>query len=244
MDYLMTFLEGFLSFISPCVLPMVPIYITYLIGDASKTKETTKTDETDEDVNLNKDKITDEDIKEEKTSNKRLYLNSLFFILGFTIVFMLLGVFSSAIGGVLVKYKTYINIGFGVILLILGLNFLGVLKIGFLNKEKKIKKEVKSFNTITSFVFGLLFAAGWTPCVGPFLASAMIRAADSGTILNGVILLLLYALGIGIPFFLSAVFLAQLQSTFNFIKKHYDIINKISGVLIIILGILKIFGIF
>lgn len=269
MDYLMTFLEGLLSFISPCVLPMVPIYITYLIGENNKDdSETIK----DEESKINKsnisniEKIENEEILNEneelvkekkedkvsvnnkkgqvKVSNKKLYLNSLFFILGFTVVFMILGLFSSALGSFLIRYKLYINIIFGIILLVLGLNFLGIFKIKILNEEKKVNKKIKTFNILTSFVFGLLFAASWTPCVGPFLASAMIRAAGSGTVFNGVILLLLYALGIGIPFFLSAVFLAQLKSTFNFIKKHYGIINKVSGIVIIILGVLKILNIY
>ncbi len=231
MDYLMTFLEGLLSFISPCVLPMVPIYITYLIGENSKDNNV-ETKEEDK----KKEKI--------KSGNKKLYFNSLFFILGFTVVFMLLGLFSSVLGSFLTRYKLYINIIFGIILLILGLNFLGVFKIKILNEEKRVNKKIKTFNVLTSFVFGLLFAASWTPCVGPFLASAMMRAAASGTAFNGVILLLLYALGIGVPFFLSAVFLAQLKSTFNFIKKHYDIINKVSGIIIIILGVLKILNIY
>ncbi len=250
MDYLMTFLEGLLSFISPCVLPMIPLYITYLIGENNQesigvieSKDIKKEDsqkEKVEDKNTTKSK----NKLKEKVSNKKLYLNSLFFILGFTIVFMLLGLFSSALGSFLTKYKLYINIVFGIVLLILGFNFLGVLQIGILNKEKKAKKQIKTFNILTSFVFGLLFAAGWTPCVGPFLASAMMRAAGSGTVFNGVILLFLYALGIGIPFFLSAVFLAKLKTTFSFIKKHYNIINKISGIIIIILGVLKILNIY
>lgn len=223
MDYLMTFVEGLLTFISPCVLPMIPMYITYLIGE-----------------NRNSAESGDNEVK----SNKKLYLNSLFFILGFTLVFMSLGLFSSTVGGFLSRYKFYINIIFGIILIIFGLNFIGIFKIGFLNKSTKVKKEIKTFNILTSFGFGLIFALGWTPCVGPFLASAMMRAADSSTALHGGILLLIFSLGIAIPFFLSAVFLAKLKSTFNFIKKHYKIINYISGGILIILGILKILNIY
>lgn len=227
MDYLMTFLEGLLSFVSPCVLHMVPIYITYLIGESHKI----------EDDKRNKDR------KEDKKNSKKLYLNSLFFILGFIIVFMIFGLFSSIVGSFLSKYQLYINIVFGIILIIFGFNLLGILKISFLHKERKFKGNIKTFNMLTSFVFGLLFALSWTPCVGPFLASAMMRAATSGKALSGVLMLLSYALGIGIPFFLSAVFLAKIKIAFNFIKKHQKIINIVSGVLIIIFGILKIFNI-
>lgn len=235
MNYLMTFLEGLLSFVSPCVLPMVPIYITYLLGEQNEINS----DKSGKEKKKNKNNK-----KEVKDNNKRLYFNSLFFILGFTIVFMILGLFSSVIGTFLLKYKLYINIVFGVILIIFGLNFLNVFKINLLNKEKKLKGSIKTFNILSSFMFGLLFALSWTPCVGPFLASALMRAASSGTVINGTILLLLYALGIGIPFFLSAIFLAKLKTTFNFIKKHYKIINNISGIILIILGILKIFNVY
>lgn len=227
MDYLMTFLEGLFSFLSPCVLHMVPIYITYLIGENTI-------------VNKDIENIEKENIKR---SNKKLYLNSLFFILGFVFIFMLMGLFSSIIGSFLVKYKYYINIIFGIILLILGFNYLGILNISFLNKERKIKGNIKTFNILTSFVLGILFALGWTPCIGPFLASAMMRAVVSDTIISGMFLLLSYALGIGIPFFLSAVFLVKLKSTFKFIQKNYNIINKISGFLIIFFGVLKILNI-
>lgn len=249
MDYLMTFLEGLLSFVSPCILPMVPLYITYLLGENNnepykKVEIETETEKeskakVDKDSELNKERK-----KEIKDNSKRLYFNSLFFILGFTIVFMILGLFSSIVGAFLLKYKLYINIIFGIILIVFGLNFLNVFKINLLNKEKKLKGNIKTFNIISSFVFGLLFALSWTPCVGPFLASALMRAAGSGTVFNGVILLLLYALGIGIPFFLSAVFLAKLKTTFNFIKKHYKIINNISGAILIILGILKVLNLY
>ncbi len=236
MDYLMTFVEGLLTFISPCVLPMIPMYLTYLIGENRDTE-----------IKLDENKQTKKETDKKqinKKSNKKLYLNSLFFILGFTVIFMLLGLFSSTLGVFLVKYKLYINIVFGVLLIIFGLNFIGIFKLGFLNTEKKIKKEIRTFNILTSFLFGLVFALGWTPCVGPFLASAMMRAASKGTILIGGVLLAIYSLGIGIPFFLSAVFLAKLKSTFSFIKKHYKIINYISGAILIILGVLKVLNIY
>lgn len=228
MDYLMTFLEGLLSFISPCVLPMVPIYITYLLGDDSKSIDNIKNE-----INS----------KKNVNNEKKLYINSLSFIFGFIIIFMIMGLFSSIIGSFLNRYKYYINIIFGIILIILGFNYLGILNIKVLNKERKINNNIKRINVLTSFILGLLFAASWTPCIGPFLASAIMRAAVSDTVLSGVFMLLFYALGIGIPFFISAIFLVKLKSTFNFIKKHYNIINKISGVLIIIFGILKIFNI-
>ena len=236
MDYLMTFIEGLLTFVSPCVLPMIPMYLTYLIGENRDTE-----------IKLDENKQTKKETDKKqinKKSNKKLYLNSLFFILGFTVIFMLLGLFSSTLGVFLVKYKLYINIVFGVLLIIFGLNFIGIFKLGFLNTEKKIKKEIRTFNILTSFLFGLVFALGWTPCVGPFLASAMMRAASKGTILIGGVLLAIYSLGIGIPFFLSAVFLAKLKSTFSFIKKHYKIINYISGAILIILGVLKVLNIY
>lgn len=215
MEYLISFIEGIITFISPCMLPMLPIYLSYFAGGSidSNTKKATA------------------------------LKNSIGFVLGFSIIFILLGVLSSTIGAFLLQYRTQLNILFGVILIVFGLNYMGVFKIGFLNVSKKLHQSSgKNLKFFSSVLFGLVFAIGWTPCVGTFLGSAMMLAAGSGTVLQGTIMLALFSLGLGIPFILSAVLLDQMKSTFNFIKKHYKVINIICGALLIVLGFLVMSG--
>lgn len=205
MEYVITFIEGIASFISPCILPVIPIYISYF---ATESK-----------------------------SMKRSIINSLGFVLGFSIIFMLLGVFAGSFGSVVHQYADYINILFGLFLVIIGLNYIGLLFIKFLNKTKGSKQKNKNLTFITSLLFGMIFSLSWTPCVGAFLSSALILASKTGSVLKGASLLLVYSLGLAIPFVVTTIFLERLKKIFDFIKKHYNIINKISGSILILSGL-------
>ena len=214
MEYLISFLEGIITFISPCLLPMLPIYITFFAGgNAAENKY-------------------------------RALKNSLGFVAGFTFVFMLLGIFAGTAGKLLAEHQTAINIVSGVIVIIFGLNFMGLLKISFLNKTIKMKMATKagSKGFFSSMLFGIIFSVGWTPCVGAFLGSALILASQQGSAAKGILMLLCYSAGLGIPFVAAAVLIERLKGVFNFIKKNYKIINIISGVFLIIIGILMATG--
>ncbi len=213
MQYLISFLEGIITFISPCLLPMLPIYVSYFAGGEAEDSDT-----------------------------KKVTKNALGFILGFTTIFVLMGAFAGFFGSLLNDYSVAVNIVTGVIVIFFGLNFLGVLK---LNIFKGIRSaNTKNLGFFSSFVFGVIFSIGWTPCVGAFLGSALMLAANGQSMAKGIIMLLLYSLGLGIPFFISAVLIDKLKSAFNVIKRHYKIINLISGCLLIVVGVLMATGLF
>lgn len=208
MEYLVTFIEGIASFISPCILPVIPIYISYFATESKSTKKS--------------------------------IINSLGFISGFSIIFILLGVFAGTFGKFIHQYSDYMNIIFGIFLIVIGLNYLGLIFIKFLNRSKGISKLDNNLTFITSILFGIIFSLSWTPCVGAFLSSALILASTTGSILKGAFLLLLYSLGLAIPFLITTIFLEKLKTTFDFIKKHYNIINKISGSILLLFGLWNI----
>jgi len=206
MDYILIFLEGIASFISPCLLPMVPIYISYFIG-------------------------------ENNNNNKKAILNSVGFVLGFTIVFLILSIFASSLGAILSSNIRYIKIFFGIVIILFGLNYMGVLNIGFLNKTKVKNIDTKNFNFFKAVLFGILFSISWTPCIGTFLSSALLLIAKGQDIFKGIVMMLIYSIGLGIPFIISAILIEKLKKVFDFIKKHYDVIKKISSVILIVAGI-------
>ena len=210
MDYVFTFIEGFASFISPCILPMLPIYISYFMGEDNK-----------------------------KVS--KAVINSIGFVLGFTIVFILLSVLASSFGGIISNNIKYVKIVFGIIIILLGLNYMEIIKIKFLNRTKGANKKAKDLNFLKSMIFGMLFSISWTPCIGTFLASALLLIAKNQNLVKGVILMLVYSIGLGIPFIISAALLEKLREAFSFIKKHYDVIKKVSGIILIIMGVYMIF---
>ena len=209
MDYILTFLEGIASFISPCLLPMIPIYISYFIG-------------------------------EDNNNNKKAIFNSVGFVLGFTTVFLILSIFASQLGVVLSNNIRYLKILFGIVIILFGLNYMGVLKIGFLNKSRIKNVDTRNFNFFKAMVFGILFSVSWTPCIGTFLSSALLLIAREQEMLKGIIMMLLYSLGLGIPFVISAILIEKLKKVFDFIKRHYDVIKIISAVILIIAGIYMI----
>ena len=210
MQYIISFLEGIITFISPCLLPMLPIYISYFAG--GDTKNTKKT------------------------------LTCAFgFVLGFTTVFVSLGALAGTLGSLLKEHQTLVNILSGIVVIFFGLNFLGILKIN-LFKGHNSSFNTDNLNFFTSLLFGIIFSIGWTPCVGAFLGSALMLASQQGQTLVGMLMLLAYSLGLGIPFILSAVLIHKLKTTFDFIKSHYTLINRISGIFLIIVGVMMASG--
>lgn len=209
MQYFIAFLEGIITFISPCLLPMLPVYVSYFAGG--------------------------------ETNTKRTFKNAIGFVSGFTCLFVIMGALAGTVGSFLTKYSTIVNVVTGLIVVFFGLNFIGVFK---LNLFKGINKSVntQNLNFGSSVLFGAVFSVGWTPCVGAFLGSALMLASQQGQTLTGVIMLLLYSLGLGIPFVVSALLIEKLKSAFTFIKKNYKIINLVSGLLLVLLGILMMTG--
>lgn len=212
MQYLISFLEGIITFISPCLLPMLPLYMSYFAGSS------------------------------ENSNKKKTFINALAFVLGFTIIFMTMGAFAGTIGGFLRKYQTMINLVSGGIVIIFGLSFLGLFTLAMPSFSHKLTKGMDNLNIFSSILFGAVFSIGWTPCVGAFLGSALLLASQQGSATTGILMLLSYSLGLGIPFVLSALLLDQLKGTFDFIKKHYKIITRISGGLLIFIGIAMMTG--
>ena len=210
MQYLISFLEGIITFISPCLLPMLPIYISYFAGGG------------------------------ERTTAKTLK-GAVGFVTGFTIVFVMLGALAGTVGSFLREYQTTVNIISGLIVIIFGLNFLGVFKLNiFKGNQRSVKTDNMGF--FSAMLFGIIFSVGWTPCVGAFLGSALMLASQQGHIAEGMLMLLSYSLGLGIPFILSAVLIDYLKSAFNWIKRNYKIINLISDSLLVIIGIMMATG--
>lgn len=213
MEYIMSFLEGIITFISPCLLPMLPIYISYFAGG-------------------------------EIANNKgQTIKNAIGFVLGFTIVFVILGTFASSIGMILKQYNQILQVIFGIIMILFGLNFIGIVNIKMLNNTKSgMKANTKDLNFIKSLILGIIFSITWTPCVGTFLGSALMLAATANHVIEGAFMLLCFSLGLAIPFLISAFLIHKLKTAFDFIKAHYAIINKICGIFLIVIGILMITG--
>ena len=205
MQYFISFLEGIITFISPCLLPMLPIYVSYFAGGGDR-------------------------------SAKRTVINSLGFVLGFMLVFMMMGALAGSIGSFLVKYLTIVNVICGIIVVFFGLNFLGIFKIQlFHGVNRAVNTDNMGF--FSAMVFGMIFSVGWTPCVGAFLGSALMLASTQAHMIKGMLMLLCYSLGLGIPFVLSAVLIDKLKGAFGFIKKNYELINRICGLFLIVIGI-------
>ncbi|MBQ4574433.1 MAG: sulfite exporter TauE/SafE family protein [Clostridia bacterium] len=207
MQYLITFLEGFISFISPCMLPMLPLYISYFAAGADK--------------------------------KHRIFVRAISFVLGFTLVFSLLGLFAGTIGSLLSKYRTVVDAVSGFFVVIFGLSYLEVIRLPFFGGMKSSKN---AGSILSAYLFGIIYSVSLTPCVGAFLGSALMLASNAGTSLQGTLLLAVYSLGLGIPFLLSAVLIDQLSGAFDFIKKHYRVINLVCGIFLILIGILMMLG--
>ena len=174
---------------------------------------------------------------EKEKSLKGAVINSLGFVLGFTMVFMILSIFASQLGGFISANMRYFKILFGILIIIFGLNYMEILNIKFLNKANNIEFDKNNLNFLKSILFGLIFSISWTPCVGAFLSSALLLIAKNQDLVKGIILILIYSIGLGIPFIISTILIEKIKGVFNFIKKNYGIIRKISGVLLIFMGL-------
>ena len=210
MTYLISFLEGIITFISPCLLPMLPIYISYFAGGGVR-------------------------------SGKRTLVVAAGFVLGFTLVFMALGALAGTVGSFLKSHQTAVNIVSGLVVIFFGLHFLGVFKFNLFRGSRR-SMDTRELGFFSAILFGVIFSLGWTPCVGAFLGSALMLASQQGHVLEGMLMLLAYSLGLGVPFLLSALLIDRLKSTFDWIKRHYRVINLVCGCLLILVGLLMATG--
>ncbi len=219
-SYIAAFLAGLLSFLSPCILPLVPGYISFISG------------------------ISLEDLTNKGSKNKnnsyRVLAGAFFFIMGFSLVFILLGASATLIGQFLQAYLVWFKRVGGLIIIILGLHMVGIINIPFLNFQKKFQTGKKlSFNLfLTPFLIGFSFAFGWTPCIGPILAAILVYAGSQDTVFKGMTLLSIYSAGLGIPFLLTALAVNQFYQLAGQIKKYFKIIEWTGGILLILIGIL------
>jgi cytochrome c-type biogenesis protein len=214
---LIAFLAGLLSFISPCVLPLVPSYMTYITGVCFK-----------------------ELTGAESRSRWRWVTvsHSLLFIMGFSTIFILMGASASYLGQILARYQYWMMKAGGVLIIILGIHFTGIINLPFLQMERRFELRSKPLGYVGSFLVGIVFAAGWTPCIGPILSTILIYASTSQSFTKGLLLLAIYSLGLGVPFFLSSLAFNSFLCAFERIKRYMRVIALVSGLFMIIIGIL------
>ncbi len=188
---------------------MLPVYLSYFAGDKSEIKA------------------------------KNTLLKAVAFVIGFTVVFCLLGLFAGSIGAMLKEYKTVLNIVCGIMVAVFGLSYLEIIPLPFL---KGVSKAGNITGVLSAFIFGVIYSVSLTPCVGAFLGSALMLAATSESAVRGLLLLLVYSLGLGIPFVMSALLIDGFKGAFSFIKSHYRVINIICGLLLTVMGVLMALG--
>ncbi len=210
MEYVISFLEGIITFVSPCLLPMIPIYVTYFAAG-------------------------------EEQSTGTILKNALGFVLGFTMVFVSMGALAGTVGSFFLHYRTTLNIVCGAIVILFGLYFLGFLKLNLFKGVNSSLTE-KTLGFPSAVLFGMVFSIGWTPCVGAFLGSALMLASQQGSALTGTLMLLSYSAGLGVPFVASALLIDKLKGAFDAIKRHYDLITKVCGWLLVAIGLLMATG--
>ncbi len=215
--FVSAFIAGILSFVSPCILPLIPVYISFITGYSL------------------------DELKKGNIKYHFAFIRATSFIVGFSFIFVSMGVASSAIGTFLLANKVIFARLSGVIVFIFGLYLTGIIKIDILSRTKRATLCVDSHGVISSFIFGLVFGFGWSPCVGPMLSSILIIAADTASMQKGALLLLLYSLGIGLPF-LFATFFINYFLKFSSVVKRLDIIQKFSGVLLLLAGVYLIYN--
>lgn len=210
---------GLLSFFSPCIIPILPAYFSFITG------------------------VSVEDLLEKEkdlTKKKKIVGSTILFILGFTTIFVLMGVSASAAGSFFLKFKDYLRIAGGIIILIFGLHISNIIPIKFLQYEKRFEVKKNNIHWIGTFIAGTAFAAGWTPCIGPILGSILVLAGGQETMLKGGYLLFIYSLGLAIPFFILSFFIHLVVGFMRKTGRYMGVINLISGVLLIFMGIVLI----
>ncbi|OWU83729.1 cytochrome C biogenesis protein [Oceanicola sp. 22II-s10i] len=208
---------GLISFLSPCVLPIVPPYLAYMSG-----------------VSMN-------DLGREGRRTAAV-VPALFFVMGLSTVFLLLGFAASAAGRAFLQWQGYFNTGAGILVMVFGLHFLGIIRIGFLNREARLDAGDRGGSAFGAYVLGLAFAFGWTPCIGPQLGAILSLAAGEASVTRGTLLLAVYAAGLGVPFLLVAAFLPRLTGVMGWMKRHMEVIERIMGLLLWTIGLLMLTG--
>ena len=209
---------GLLSFLSPCVLPIVPPYLAYMGG------------------------VSVSDMEDEAASRRRVLLAAMFFVLGLSTVFLLLGFAFSAIGRIFLHFQDWFTIIAGIVVMIFGAHFIGVYRIGFLDREARIQTGDRGGSAFGAYVLGLAFAFGWTPCLGPILGTILGLAASEASLTRGTVLLASYALGLGMPFLLVAAFFPRLKGPMAWMKRNMDRIERFSGLLLWTVGLMMLTG--
>lgn len=210
MQYLVSFLEGIVTFLSPCLLPMLPIYVSYFAGGGER-------------------------------STGRTLGCGLGFAAGFTAVFMAMGALAGTIGGLLTAYRRPLELLSGIVVIVFGLNYLGLFRWNLFQGGSRML-DTPRLSVFSAFLFGVVFSLGWTPCVGAFLGSTLLLASQRGHALEGMGTLLAYSLGLGIPFLVSAVLIDGLKTAFDWVKRHYRIINCLSGCFLVLAGVMMATG--
>ncbi len=216
---LIAFSAGLLSFVSPCVLPLVPSYITYITG------------------------VSFHELTGAESKSKLRWVtifHSLLFISGFSTIFIIMGASASYLGQLLSLYQEWIMKAGGVLIIILGIHFTGLITLPFLQMEKRVELRKKPLGYLGSFLVGIVFAAGWTPCIGPILSTILIYASTSKNFYTGILLLFLYSMGLGLPFFLASLAFNSFLSTFEKMKRYMRVITLVSGLFLIAIGILML----
>ncbi|MCP3971225.1 MAG: cytochrome c biogenesis protein CcdA [Rhodobacteraceae bacterium] len=209
---------GLLSFLSPCVLPIVPPYLAYMGG------------------------ISMGEMSGDMSGRRRVLLAALFFVLGLSTVFLFLGFTASAFGAFFLQNQDWFVIAAGLIVMVFGMHFLGIFRIGIMDREMRVEAGDRGGSALGAYVLGLAFAFGWTPCIGPQLGAILTLAASEASLVRGTALLGIYALGLGIPFLLVAAFFPRLAGLMNWMKRHMDRIERIMGLLLWTVGLMMLTG--
>ena len=217
---LVALLAGVISFLSPCVLPIVPPYLAYMGG------------------------ISVQDMADGKHSNRPVIVASVFFAMGLSTVFIFLGFTSSLLGQIFLQNQRTFGIVAGLTIILFGLHFFGLIRIPFLYREARIDAGDKGGSAFGAYLLGLAFAFGWTPCIGPILGTILAVAAQEGSVGRGIILMALYALGLGLPFIIAAIFINQAVGVMNHFKRHMANIERLMGGLLIFVGLALVFDLF
>ncbi|HBB82824.1 MAG TPA: cytochrome C biogenesis protein, partial [Sulfitobacter sp.] len=213
-------IAGIFSFLSPCVLPIVPPYLAYMGG-----------------VSIN-------DMSSQSSARRRAVVAALFFVLGLSTVFILLGFTASAFGMFFLQNQALFAKISGVVIIVFGLHFVGLFRIPFLDQEARLDAGDKGGSSFGAYVLGLAFAFGWTPCIGPQLGAILSLAASEASVSRGTLLLAVYAAGLGIPFLLAAMFITRAMTLMNRIKPHMKLIERIMGGLLVLVGLALVTGAF
>lgn len=219
LNYGLCFLEGVLTFVSPCMLPMIPVYLFYLAG------------------------VTGQDNKDTPRLVQRrslLVRNAASFVAGFTVIFVFMGAVATTLGSFLNMHMEVIRIIGGLLMILFGFSLAGIFKLRFLHKEKRLAFRLNGLTFVRSVLFGAVFAFGWTPCVGYLLSSSLLLASHSESVYQGMLLLLLYSLGLGLPFLFSALIYHELKETFRILQRYNQLIGMLSGLILITVGILTL----